>query len=44
MIWIKEISYLNALSIVYRNIRELQPEDGLKRKAETRSYHLLNII
>jgi hypothetical protein len=32
------------VSIVHWNIEELQPEDGFKRKAETCSCHLLNII
>jgi hypothetical protein len=39
----KEISYLKAVSIVYWNIRELRPEDGLKRIVETCSYYHLNI-
>jgi len=25
--------YLKAVSVVYRNIRELQPEDGLKKES-----------
>ena len=43
-IYVNEISYLKAVSIVYWNIWELQPEDGSKWKAETSSYYdLLNI-
>ena len=38
------LGYFNIVSIVYWNIRELQPEDGLKRKAQTGSCHYCLII
>ena len=44
-IYVPEISYLKAVSIVCCNIRELQPKDDFKRKAETCSCHYhINII
>ena len=42
-IYVNETSYLKVVSVVYRNIRQFQPEDGLKRKAETCRF-LVNII
>jgi hypothetical protein len=32
-IYVNEISYLKAVSIVYWNVLELQPEDGLKKES-----------
>jgi len=44
-IYVNYISYIKAVSIVYWNIPELQPEDGLKMRAKTCSCHyILNII
>jgi len=36
--YVNEILYLKGVPVLYYNIRELQPEDGLKRKTETCCY------